>query len=192
MDVWYFRARGLKGGLRGQRRYGPGQQGGPGLSSSTTGYSDYDGNFIGVTGIGLTADTVHTLVKGYREKFRRSVYFLNPDGSMNDFDTSGDGAAGQVGSLDGLATIRDRIVSEPEGSFQYEAPEGTFLVSSRFIPELNWFLIVEQAERYVTAGIRRTLMINLGICAVILVLVLGHRRHDVQRVPQTVGRSGDP
>ncbi len=45
-------------------------------------------------------------------------------------------------------------------------------LNTRFIPEFNWYLLVEQAEEKTTKPILNALMMNLGICAVITVVVL--------------------
>jgi diguanylate cyclase (GGDEF)-like protein len=43
---------------------------------------------------------------------------------------------------------------------------------TRYIPEFDWYLFVEQPEEQAISSIRRTLMINLGVCAVVTVIVL--------------------
>src|SRR3546814_1091957 len=46
------------------------------------------------------------------------------------------------------------------------------LMNVRFIPELNWYLLVEKDETGAMAGIRNALYVNLAVCAVITGLVL--------------------
>jgi len=42
---------------------------------------DYDNNFIGATGVGLTVHAVKELIDLYQQKFGREVYFVDQDGT---------------------------------------------------------------------------------------------------------------
>ncbi len=169
-DVWYFRARDLKDPYEVNVDIDHANNRAWTIFINYR-VLDYDGRFIGVTGVGLTAGSVRDLIDGYRKKFGRTVYFLDVSGAVQSLDGSGS-PAGQVGYMPGFETIRDQVVSVDNGSFSYDSPGGRYLVNSRFIPELNWFLVVEQEERVVTSNIRRTLVVNLAVCGIIVSVVL--------------------
>ncbi|MDP3426849.1 MAG: GGDEF domain-containing protein, partial [Humidesulfovibrio sp.] len=58
-------------------------------------------------------------------------------------------------------------------SYQYSSAGETHLLNVRYIPELKWFLFVEKTEDGALEGIRRTLYVNLAVCAVMTLLVVG-------------------
>ncbi len=169
-DVWYFRVRGMAAPYEVNVDM---DQANNRAWTIFINYRvfDYDGAFIGVTGVGLTADSVQALILGYREKYDRNVYFLDLSGILQTAMAPADDI-GPVGDVTGLETIRSQIVAESSGSFEYESDGRSYLVNSRFIPELNWFLVVEQEVGRETRGIRNTLLLNLAVCAVITLVVL--------------------
>jgi hypothetical protein len=43
---------------------------------------DYNGEFIGVAGVGLTVSNVNHLISSYEAKYDRQIYFVDPDGQI--------------------------------------------------------------------------------------------------------------
>ncbi len=169
-DIWYFRVRGLTDPYEVNVDV---DQANDRAWTIFINYRvlDYDGSFIGVTGVGLTVDAVQTLIRGYREKYQRNIYFLDIGGNLQSINAFGP-ATPEVGDMDGLETIRAQIIVGDNGTFEYCADGQTYLVNSRFIPELRWFLVVEQEMGREIRDIRNTLLLNLAVCLVITVAVL--------------------
>ena len=132
---------------------------------------DYDGHFIGATGVGLTVTAVKSLIETYQRKYNRSIYFVDQDGVVV---MSGQGAnhGKKITEMEGLAEISGGVLGGAEGSFSYEKAGQTVLLLTRAVPELNWHLFVEQVEDDATAHLRRTLLANLGVCLVITLIVV--------------------
>lgn len=132
---------------------------------------DYAGNYIGATGIGLTVDAVRRLIREYQERFNRTIYFVNARGQVVEF-----GKNRQVTDLrqqPGLGVLMDTILRDKRGSFQYEAADGdNHILHVNYLPELKWYLFVEQNESVALAGIRQTLYINLAISFAVTLVVL--------------------
>lgn len=134
---------------------------------------DYSGNYIGVTGVGLTADTVRHLIENYQDRFRRRVYFVDPTGRV--------ALRGKTSRLDdsireseGIRAIADRILQTgPKAvTFEYQAGDKTILLNTRFIPELGWYLLVEQEVDAALRPLRNALFGNLGVSAGVILIVL--------------------
>lgn len=136
---------------------------------------DYNGNFIGATGVGLTVGMVKNLINDYQRRFNRNVYFLDKDGNIvlhNDFCGSEKVNGRNIRQMPGLESIADRITGHEESSLSYEHEGKTFLVNTRYIPELGWHLLVEQAEDITLKPLRNVLRINLLICLAVTVAML--------------------
>jgi diguanylate cyclase (GGDEF)-like protein len=135
---------------------------------------DYQGQFMGATGVGLTLDTMSRLLESYEERFHRRVYFVDAAGRTVLAGRSLRGRRASIRDTEGIGQIADRIL-EPDlkpTRFEYEQDGATVLVNARYIPELNWYLLVEQSEAEALAPARRVLAVNLAISAVVTVLVL--------------------
>lgn len=132
---------------------------------------DYDGNFIGVTGIGLTVNAVQHLIDDYQKRFGRTIYFVDAEGRIV---LKGDiGIAETQVDERGLPARRlQQWTMTGSHTEQVEYHGHDRLMNVRFIPELNWYLLVEKDETGAMASIRGALYVNLLVCAVITGLVL--------------------
>ena len=141
---------------------------------------DYNGNFIGVTGVGLTVDAVVKLIDDYQQRYERSVYFVDTNGRLMLTGAEGGPLGARVGqSLNQVAGLEELMAKLPRpqsGNFNYQEHGRGHFLNVRFIPELDWYLFVDKHEEGALAGIRHTLYLNLLICALIsgMVLLLVH------------------
>ena len=170
-DAWYFRIRNMKAPYEINVD--------PDLANNDTltifvNYRvlDPDGRFIGVTGMGLTADTARALINDYQKRYNRSIYFVDRQGAILLPGKDTQPAGGSIHAVDGLNRIADKILRTGSGSFQYSSEGREHLLQIRLIPDLNWYLFVEGFDDDATASIRKTLWINLGACLLITALVL--------------------
>ncbi|MDH4554614.1 GGDEF domain-containing protein [Pseudomonas sp. BN417] len=178
-DIWYFRVRDLKEpyeinvdvDLANQDRL-----------TIFINYKvfDYDGKFLGATGVGLTVDAVIKLIDEYQRRYERSVYFVDRAGRI--VLTGADGGpmgarAGQsLAEVKGLEALQAKLTRPQTGKFEYQERGRDHFLNVRYIPELDWYLFVDKHENGLLSGIRNTLYLNLLICllvtAVVLVLVI--------------------
>lgn len=152
---------------------------------------DFDGNYIGATGIGLTVDSVRRLISDYQQRFQRTIYFVDAKGKVVVFGNQLDRAS-DLSAAEGVGPLVDRILREKSGIYQYQAGGDNHILNVSYLPELKWYLFVEQNEEVALAGIRRTLYINLAISlAVTLVVVmlthlaLSRYQHRIEKMAST-------
>ena len=133
---------------------------------------DFAGNYIGATGIGLTVDAVRGLIADYQQRFRRTIYFVDARGRVVVFGNRTEREP-DLRAAEGLGPLVDRIIAAKNGTYQYQAGGDNHILNVNYLPELKWYLFVEQNEELALAGIRRTLYVNLAISlAVTLIVVL--------------------
>jgi signal transduction histidine kinase len=138
---------------------------------------DFAGQFIGATGVGLPVKTMKSRIDHYQNIYHRNIFFTNASGTTILADKSLNlqiGSKPNIKSLPGISTIADQILSQNHFNSSYELEGKTVLLSSRYIPELNWYLIVQQGEGEKLSAVREVLIINIIICvfATIVVLVI--------------------
>lgn len=132
---------------------------------------DFDGRYIGVTGIGLTVDAVKNLIELYQERFRRTIYFVDRTGNIVLFGEQS-GLDTELRNNEGVGPLVDNILASKSGSWQYRAQGSNHILNVNYLPELKWYLFVEQNEDLAMAEIRQTLYINLAISLVVSVLII--------------------
>jgi len=134
---------------------------------------DYEGHLLGVTGVGLAMDSVRTALQAYQERFGRRISFVDTHGRIVLYGNGADMQSGNINEIPGLRDQAKTILTQGAGNYQYTRDGQTHLLNVRYIPELKWFLFVEKTEDEALAGIRQTLYVNLGVCALVSLLVVG-------------------
>lgn len=132
---------------------------------------DYAGKYIGVAGVGLTVNSVQNLIKKYRERFGRDIYFVDKSGKIV-LTEAGTAESATLADRAGLRDLAPRLLAGEIQTVQYEIKGAARFLNMRFVPELNWFLCVEKDEMSAIVGITRTLYLNLVICVVVTLLVI--------------------
>ncbi|MBN8874118.1 MAG: GGDEF domain-containing protein [Rhodospirillales bacterium] len=128
----------------------------------------YDGRFLGVTGVGLSIDSVQRIVARYRTEFHRNVFFVTRTGEVTVTSQDGPRTGTTIGSLPGLSAITPQILAGQEGQFEYQRDGETVLLDTRFIPELGWYVLVEQEQSAATRPLWRSFVTNLWIGSAII------------------------
>ncbi|MGL1931171.1 MAG: sensor domain-containing diguanylate cyclase [Desulfotalea sp.] len=132
---------------------------------------DYSGQYIGVIGVGLAVDAVQKLMDYYKQRYDRQVYFIDKKGSVTLRGVSYTDA-GNIHQMEGLSVCATKILTSPSSSIVYEREGEKHYLNSRFVPEFDWYLIVEQQEDEAELRIHNTLMINLGVSLVISIVII--------------------
>lgn len=135
---------------------------------------DYDGNLLGVTGVGLNMEVVASLLKTYRQRYGRDIYLVDRSGLVKVHKDQALVDRVNIAELEGLAPIASQVLSvRPEVDiFEFSRQGRNILLTSRYIPEFQWFLLVEQDETRTLAALRHTLYKNLAFDLLIILAVL--------------------
>lgn len=133
---------------------------------------DYNKNFIGVTGVGLTVSAVKQLIETYQERYGRTIYFIDKNGKVQLHGANFSRTATSIRQMDGLSTIADEILANKKNMYIFKNSGKTTHLNTRYIPEFEWYLLVEQTEEKAIRQIIQALMINLMICAIITFVVV--------------------
>lgn len=133
---------------------------------------DYQQNYIGATGVGLTVDNVKQLIQSYQSKYGRNIYFVDQAGKIK---LAGSNIKASYINLKDLLDDsffdQDKFTNT-EKAFKHTRDKKTYHANIRYISELGWYLIVEQEAAQITRKIATTLILNLFICAIITIIVL--------------------
>jgi diguanylate cyclase (GGDEF)-like protein len=175
-DKWFFRVRALK------ERFETNVDPDLANQNTTTIFINYrmlddQGRFLGVTGVGLTLDNMKHIVETYEKKFKRRIYFVDKKGNIRLSSDSIPASSKSINQMSGISKISDKILAGSTNplSLSYnlsDDPNSIIYLNSRYIPELSWYLLVEQNEEDAIKPLRIVLFINLFVSALVTALIL--------------------
>lgn len=106
---------------------------------------DYDGNFIGVTGCGLTVENVQELLDDYAERYNRIIYLVD---QQHEVLLTNNIAPPWFKNIEEVQDLRelslDSALHNPL-SVSYSRNNEEYLLNIRYVSELDLFLFVEQS-----------------------------------------------
>ena len=117
--------------------------------------------------VGLTLDTMTHLLDSYQTRFHRNIYFVDAQGAIVLAGQSMKQARGSIRALPGMRDIAANIInhSPTPTQLEYRLDKAVVLVNSRFIPELGWYLVVEQNVSDDVKPVQQVFALNLAISA---------------------------
>ena len=137
---------------------------------------DFDGTLLGVTGVGMEMEGFSRLLQEKQEAYSRNIYLTDRTGVIQAHPDVSLIERFTVFSMEGIADIALELLLEQQeptdGSFVRDG--NTILVTSRYLPELDWFLIVEQNETQALVSVRNNLFrtILTGIITSVIIIVI--------------------
>ncbi|MBK1705972.1 sensor domain-containing diguanylate cyclase [Halochromatium glycolicum] len=149
---------------------------------------DTDGRFIGVTGVGLDVANMSQLIADYKARYDRDIYFVDRRGIIQSHADERLIGTADIHERAGISAIADQILSGEQGSLVYSGDRGPVFLRYRFIPELDWYLLVEQGERAAVARLRTAFYHNLAAGAVVTLIVLLISTYTVRRFHERLAR----
>lgn len=139
---------------------------------------DYDSNLIGVTGVGLDLERITNLLSAYRVKYERDIYLTDKYGLIKAHHNKDLVDIANIRLMEGISEKADSILTVDHASdnYEYDKYGKHILLTKRFIPEINWFLLVEQNQNKAIEGIwfnfiRSTILGLLVSTAVVMIVI---------------------
>ena len=135
---------------------------------------DGDGNFLGVTGIGLEMVSISDTLASYRDRYDHMVYMINSNGLIQVHADQELVEKVNIRNMEGIGSQAEKILSNKSGTniFEFKAGKRDIVISSRYFPDFDWFLIVEQDETNALSSARNYLAINIAIGVLVTLLVI--------------------
>jgi diguanylate cyclase (GGDEF)-like protein len=164
---------------------------------------DYQGKFLGITGVGLTLSNAKQVIETAERRFNRRIYFVDRTGNVVLSGQSMARVTASINDMPGVKTIAPQILQGAIAplSLKYQTAPGwgasTIQVNSRYIPELKWFLIVEQNENDAIKPLWDMLLVNVGMSTIATIVMLSlivptvrRYQHRLEKVATTDALTG--
>jgi len=136
--------------------------------------NDYHGRLLGVTGVGLNLDRIADMIRSYNSIYRCSIYLTDRSGTIQLHSDRTLIEKVNIRNIQGLSTIADTILSGSGDPALHEFESGgkKILLTSRIIPEFDWFLFVEIDEQSRMESIIKNIKTNVVLSIIISLLIL--------------------
>lgn len=142
--------------------------------------NDHDGNFLGVTGVGLKLENVAKSLEQHGRKYDKNIYLIDDKGTIQVHEDKSLVEKAKIFNMEGVSDIAERIIAQKTagntaGSFyEFDSHGRHTLLLVRYIPEFNWFLMVEHNETGSMTEIRQNFATNafIGLVITLIVIVL--------------------
>jgi diguanylate cyclase (GGDEF)-like protein len=135
---------------------------------------DYDGSLLGVAGVGIVMNDFAGYLRDRQQKYKRRIYLTDHQGLIQAHSDIAKVEREYISIKPGISSIAQDILLSEERPLNatYTGDSGRVLVTSRYIPAIDWFLIVEQDENAALKTTRTALFhtILIGIAASLLVI----------------------
>ncbi|AEV29511.1 diguanylate cyclase (GGDEF) domain-containing protein [Sphaerochaeta pleomorpha str. Grapes] len=137
------------------------------------------GELLGVVGVGVDMSDIAALLQKTQKTFGRVVYMVDESGLIQAHSDMNIIEKRNIHTTFGIDKIANAILDSKARTLdtQYAGTKGSILLTSRYIPDLKWYIIVEQDERVSLKLIRAMLLktILIGFVASVLALLTSIR-----------------
>ncbi len=106
---------------------------------------DYDGNFIGITGCGLTVENVMELLDDYARRYNRIIYFVDERKNVLLANSIAPPSFSNIDDVPDFQILPPISEDKETHSVSYSRDNEEYLLNTRYLPELDLYLFVEQS-----------------------------------------------
>jgi diguanylate cyclase (GGDEF)-like protein len=153
---------------------------------------DNDYHLVGATGIGLKISYINDMLKRFRQEYNFTVLFVNEEGKIILSERTDDKSKSLYDTPE-LRNLADQIIIKDSKILEYQKNGENYLLKTKYIPELDLYLLVEAKLDDFIKNVRRTFYLNLAasllvsiiITFIILIMIRGYNeklefmaRHD--------------
>jgi diguanylate cyclase (GGDEF)-like protein len=121
---------------------------------------DKQSHIIGATGIGLKISDVNEILDYFRKKYNFNIYFFNQVGKVI-FYENGVNPLRDTKHISELNILRDSIIRKDSKQIEYTKENEEYLMSTKYIPELDLYLVVEAKRSEFLLDVNKTFYFNL-------------------------------
>ncbi len=152
---------------------------------------DYNHKFIGATGVGLSVSFVKTLIAKYQNQYNREIYFTDKDGKIVLYNAGTFTEGMYLKNVPGIGKYADNVLKHETYQFSYIFDKHKYFANTRYIPELGWYLIVNQSDTVSANKLRVTLYLNIllalliaGVALFVSIQVLNTYQKRIEHLAQ--------
>ena len=137
---------------------------------------DFEGNLLGVVGVGVKLEMIAKQLQQKKDLYQRDIFLVDESGTIQVHSDMNMVEKINLFEEEGINVVATQLMEQVQEPIEltYSSQQGDIFVSSKYISELNWHVIVEQDEKSSLIAAKRSLFLSLlitvGIAACIYLL----------------------
>jgi len=131
---------------------------------------DDEMHMIGATGIGLQTSYINDMLKYFRQRYNFNVYFIDKSGKVL-IAEQGVNKLKQLSDHPELKNLIPEIINQDSQLIEYSQSDESFLLTKKYIAELDLYLIVEAKMNNFTQSVKEAFYFNILVSILITLLI---------------------
>ncbi|MCD6342226.1 MAG: GGDEF domain-containing protein [Spirochaetaceae bacterium] len=133
-----------------------------------------EGELLGVTGVGVEKKGFSEFLSLQQDLFGKMIFLVDSQGVIQAHSDLESVEQADIHEIDGLKSVADKILSSRMDPYtgMYNSDGKKIVLMSRYIPEIDWFVVVEYDENEAMSGIQRRMAQSLVISLLAFALIL--------------------
>lgn len=128
-------------------------------------------SFLGATGVGIKISYIDDMLKIFRQKHNFKVFFVNEEGKLV-LSERKKIKEDNIDDFPYLKKYKDMIISKEAKTIEYTKNGDTHLLNTKYIPELNLYLLVEAKLGDFTKDVKNIFYLNLLLSLAVSILII--------------------
>ncbi len=141
-------------------------------------------HYIGATGVALKVSYVDEMLRMFRQKYHLKVFFVNKNGDIVLTETERK-VKENIVDIPGLSAYKERIITRDPVLIEFEDGENSYLLNSKYIPELDLYLIVEaklddfvqEVQKVFYFNLAISLLLTFIIASIVITVIRKYQKH---------------
>ncbi|WP_375749375.1 diguanylate cyclase [Vibrio sp. HN007] len=132
-----------------------------------------DGKLVGVIGLGLELKSIESILSRFSNQYKQNIYFIDNEGQIVSKSQGGKHTSDSILVIPDLKEAIAGNPNEQDALFEHRSEDQNFLISLRYLPQLKWWMMVEQEEGLTFTEVDETLFINIiiGVATILFTLI---------------------
>jgi len=127
-------------------------------------------HMIGATGVGLQTSYINDMLKHFRLKYNFNVYFINDSGQVV-ISEQGVNELNNIRDIPELSEFSHDLISKERQLFEYNQAGESYLLTKKYIAELDIYLLVEAKVDNFTQSVKQAFYFNIFVSLVITLII---------------------
>jgi len=135
---------------------------------------DAAGDLLGVVGVGLKMNEIQSLFHAFESEYDLNAFLVSSEGVVQAHTDSRKIETVNIFENASLENLKEEILANIDSmqSFPYSQKDWDGYIITRYIEELNWYLIIEKDVSVLNTALKAQLFNDIVIAVLVLILLL--------------------
>ncbi|MFO1391028.1 MAG: diguanylate cyclase [Agitococcus sp.] len=135
--------------------------------------SDYQKRYLSEINYGVDRNKLNELLNLYYQEYGHNIYLINNSGQVIAHNSqSMIGAAKNLNELSQFNTLTQTL-NKQQSAYEIQHQGETFLINARYLPNTDWYVLVDTSATQATANLREAFYFNMFICLLASLSIFG-------------------